>query len=268
MRAQRLEAMAGLRWISGAFAIFRVAPLRQLMLGLGFLLAVAVALSIPVVGFAIIWALLPALMVGPHAVAREASRGALPHAAQLISGFRSNAGAQLRLGGFYLAGMAAVLVASVPADGGHFAQAMLGMARLEFTDMQESSTQSAMMIVAALQTLLLAVLWYAPLLVAWQGVSAVKAVFFSAAATLINWRAFLVYSIGMSLLFTFVLMLAIAGAMLFGGTRALQSNSAAFAVLWTLMPVWFASSFLSYRDVFDAENSAGAGPPKSPTISP
>jgi len=96
----------------------------------------------------------------------------------------------------------------------------------------------------------------------------VKAAFFSAAAALINWRAFLVYGAGMTLLFAFVLMLALAGAMLLGGSRALQANSALFAVIWTLLPVWFASSYLSYRDVFDTEDAADGGQAKSPTIPP
>jgi hypothetical protein len=172
----------------------------------------------------------------------------------------------LRLGLIYLAGMALVLAASVPADDGRFAQAMVGIARLEFDDLQDAGTQNAMLVAAALQTLLLAALWYAPLLVAWAGQGVAKAVFFSAAAALFNWRAFLAYGIGMALLFGFVLLLAVAGAMLLGGPRALQANSAAFAVLWTLLPVWFASSYLSYRDVFEAEIAAAGEPPKSPTI--
>jgi hypothetical protein len=271
MRANRLDAIAGLRWIAEAFSIFRVAPVRQLAFSLAFLFALAVALSMPLVGFALVWLLIPALMVGPHAIARAASHGAPPAPGLLLSGFRRNFAAQLRLGGVYLAGMAAVLAASVPADDGRFAQAMIGAARLELEDLQTSGMQNAMLIIAVLQTALLAALWYAPLLVAWKGVEVVKAVFFSAAAALINWRAFLAYSVGMALLFTFVLMLALAGAMLFGGARALQANSAAFAVLWTLLPVWFASSYLSYRDVFDADgagSAAGGQPPKSPTIPP
>jgi hypothetical protein len=275
MRAQRLNAVAGLRWIAEAFAIFRVAPMRQLAFSLAFLFSLAVALSVPTVGFALVWLLIPALMVGPHAIARAAARGTPPPPGLLLAGFRRNLAAQLRLGGVYLGGMAAVLAASVPADDGRFAQAMLGVARIDFEDLQNPATQNAMLVVAGLQTLLLAALWYTPLLVAWKGIEVAKAVFFSAAATLINWRAFLAYSVGMTLLFTFVLMLALAGAMLFGGARALQANSAAFAVLWTLLPVWFASSYLSYRDVFqadsgedDAANATGEGPPKSPTIPP
>ncbi len=137
---------------------------------------------------------------------------------------------------------------------------------MEIEDLQKPELQRAMMIGAGLQTLLLAALWYAPLLVAWKGIGVLKAVFFSAAAALFNWRAFLAYGAGMTLLFALVLMLALAGAMLFGGSRALQANSALFAVIWTLLPVWFASSYLSYRDVFEAGSSGGEEPPKSPTI--
>ena len=201
-------------------------------------------------------------------LASRSGRGARPAPELLLEGFRGNVSAQLRLGAFYLAGMALVLAASIPADEGRFAQAMLGMARLEFEDLQDASTQDAMLVVAGLQTLLLAALWYAPLLVAWAGLGAAKAVFFSAAAAFINWRAFFAYGAGMALLFSFVLLLALAAAMLLGGTRALQANSAAFAVLWTLLPVWFASSYLSYRDVFETEDAAGGEPPKSPTMPP
>jgi len=268
MRAQRLQAAAGMRWIGDAFAIFRVAPLRQLVYSLGFLFALTVSLSLPAVGFALAWLLIPALMVGPHAVARAASRGVVPGGALLVAGFREGFRAQLRLGGVYLAGMVVVLAATIPADGGRFAQAMMGIARLEMEDLQNPGMQGAMLVGAGLQTALLAALWYAPLLVAWKGLSVVKAAFFSAAAALINWRAFLVYGAGMTLLFAFVLMLALAGAMLLGGSRALQANSALFAVIWTLLPVWFASSYLSYRDVFDTEDAADGGQAKSPTIPP
>jgi hypothetical protein len=261
MVAQRLDAAAGLRWIGESFAIFRVAPVRQLLLNLAFLFAVTVVLSLPVIGFALVWLLIPALLVGPHAVARAASTGAMPPSAMLVSGFRGALGGQIRLGGYYLAGMALVLLATVPADGGRFAQAMMGFGRIAIEDLQSDEMQRAMLVGAGLQTVLLAALWYAPLLVAWRAVPAGKAVFFSAVAAVINWRAFLAYGIAMTLLFAVVLMLALAGAVLIGGSRALQANSALFAVVWTLLPVWFGSSYLSFRDVFDAGASV-----KSPTM--
>jgi hypothetical protein len=135
-------------------------------------------------------------------------------------------------------------------------------------ELQAPALRNAMMIGAILQTVLLGALWYAPLLVAWKEIGTAKAVFFSAAATLINWRAFLAYGAGMLLLFALVLMLALFGAMLFGGGGALPANSAMFAVVWSMLPVWFAGSYLSYRDVFDADDGVGREPPKSPTIPP
>jgi len=103
--------------------------------------------------------------------------------------------------------------------------------------------------------------------VAWRGLSATKAAFFSAAATLINWRAFLAYGLAVMLLFGFVLMLALGGAMLLGGSGAGQANSALFSVVWTLLPVWFASSYVSYREVFSDHGLSGE-PAESSTIRP
>jgi hypothetical protein len=261
VRANRLPASRGLRWVTEAFLIFRVAPVRQLLLNLVFLFAATILVAVPVVGFAAVWLLFPALVVGPHAIARAAAGGAVPHPEQLLSGLRQSLPGQLRLGGFFLAAMLVVLAATVLADDGRFAQAMIGRTRLEIGDLQDPGLQQAMLIGAGLQTVLLGALWYAPLLVAWDGLSATKAAFFSAAAALINWRAFIVYGAAVMMLFGFVLLLAMGGAMLFGGSGAAQANSALFAVVWTLLPVWFASSYLSYRDVFASGEAA-----KSPTI--
>lgn len=247
--------------------VFRVAPVRQLLLNLAFLFASTIVVALPLVGFAAIWLLFPALIVGPHAVARMAAGGATPTADLLISGFRQRLPAQLRVGGVFLGAMLVVLAGTALADGGRFAQAVIGRATLELRDLQSPELQRAMLIGAGLQTLLLGALWYAPLLVAWRGLSATKAAFFSAAAALINWRAFLVYSLAVMLLFGFVLMLALGGAMLLGGSGVGQANSALFSVVWTLLPVWFASSYLSYREVF-SEEDPGEDPPKSPTIPP
>ena len=271
MRANRLAAVRGLRWVAEAFLIFRVAPVRQLLLNLLFLMACTILIALPLIGFVAIWLLFPALMVGPHAIARMAADGATPGFDLLVVGFRRRLPAQLRMGAVFLGAMVVVLAGTALADDGRFAQAVIGRSQLQLNDLQIPELQRAMLIGAALQTLLLGVLWYAPLLVAWDGLSAGKAAFFSAAAALINWRAFLAYGAAVMLLFGFVLMLALFGAMLFGGSGALQANSALFSVIWTLLPVWFASSYLSYRDVFSADHGEGGTfeePPKSPTIAP
>jgi hypothetical protein len=252
MRANRVPASRGIAWIGEGFMIFRAAPIRQLLMNLAFLFAITFAVAIPVLGFAVVWLLFPALAVGPHALSRAAERGETLEPGLLLAGFRAEFGAQLRLGGAFLAVMLLVLLATAIADGGHFAQAMIGRVQLEIADLQKPELQDAMLIGAALQSALLALLWYAPLLVAWDRMPAVKAVFFSTVAAFINWRAFLVYALGLSTLFAAALMLALGAAMLLAGGRGVQGNAALFGVIWTLLPIWFASSYVSYRDVFAA----------------
>src|SRR5258706_6461926 len=109
MRANRLPAIRGLRWVLEAFAIFRVAPVRQLLLSLAFLFASTILVALPLIGFAVIWLLFPALVVGPHAIARMASGGTTPAPALLISGFRQQLPAQLRTGAVFLGAMVVVL---------------------------------------------------------------------------------------------------------------------------------------------------------------
>ena len=270
MRANRLSAIRGLRWVVEAFSIFRVTPVRQLLFNLAFLFASTIVVALPWIGFAAIWLLFPALMVGPHAIARRAAGGTTPTPDLLLSGLRQQLPAQLRMGGVFLGAMVVVLAGTALADDGRFAQAVIGHTHLQLSDLQNPDLQRAMLIGAGLQTLLLGALWYAPLLVAWHGLSATKAAFFSAAGAFINWRAFLVYGVAILLLFGLVLMLALGGAMLIGGSGPAQANAALFSVVWTLLPVWFASSYLSYRDVFseDKVNDAAEEPPPSSTISP
>jgi hypothetical protein len=250
VRANRLPAASGLRWIAGGFLIFRAAPLRLLALDFVFLMTLGIVVGLPLAGFALVWVLLPAFVVGPHALARAAARGAAPDFAALVSGLRRDLAAQLRLGILYLAAMALVLAASAAADGGDFARAMIGHERLEVADLQRAEVELAMTLGAALQTLALGALWYAPLLVGWNRVPVARAAFYSAVAVAINWRAFLAYGAGITLLFAGVLMAALGAAMLFSGAGPAQANMALFSSILALLPVWFGSSYLSYVEVF------------------
>ena len=256
MRANRLESVQGLRWVVEGLRVVRAAPLRLLVLNFAFLFAISVAVAIPLIGFALVWLLIPAFVVGPHAISRAAAAGTPPDLALLVSGFRIRLPSQLRLGGVFLAAMILVLAATVLADDGRFAQAMIGHVRLEVDDLLNPDVRRAMMIGAGLQTAALTALWYAPLLVAWDGLPVSKAIFFSTTAAWINWRALLAYGVAMTLLFAFVLMLALGAAIFFSGGGAASGNVAFFAAIWTMLPIWFATSYLSYRDVFAAAETA------------
>jgi hypothetical protein len=92
--------------------------------------------------------------------------------------------------------------------------------------------------------------WFAPPLVSWHGTAPAKALFFSLAAALMNWRAFLVYGAvagAITLALPLVLFLAIGLAS--DGTQV-QPAVLVFPLLVLLLPVFFASFYASYRDVF------------------
>lgn len=262
MRANKLPARRGVAWIGEGFGLFRVAPLRQLLLNLLFLVMLFMLVALPKIGFLLVWVMVPILAIGPHALARDAARGAAPTLELLLEGFRRNPRGLLRLGGVFAGGMALTYLATMMVDDGRLAQAVMGRVPLRPEDLQSPLLQRALLVAAGVQTLLLGLLWYAPLLVAWNGVPVMKAIFFSAAATLLNWRAFLVFGLALSVLFTLVLMLAIGTALLLSGPRSMEGNTALFAVMWTLLPIGFAASYLSHRDVFgEAPGPASKEPP-------
>jgi hypothetical protein len=256
MRANRVAAAKGLRWLAEGFRVLRAAPLRLMALHLALLLAIAFMLSIPTAGFALFWLLSPALVVGPHAAARAAARGAAPGLALMTEGFRTEFPALLGLGGALLAALVAALGATALADDGRLFRAMVGIERLRIEDLLQPELHRALLVWALLQTAVLSVLWYAPLLVAWHRVPAAKAMFFSTAAVLLNWRAMLVFSGALTLALVLVSLLALAAATLVARTEAARISTAMFAATWTFLPVLFAASWRSYEAIFADANAS------------
>ena len=88
-----------------------------------------------------------------------------------------------------------------------------------------------------------------PPLAAWHSTGAVKALFFSLAATVMNWRAFVAYGAVtaiVTVVIPFVLVLVISLAC---GLR-FPAASLVFPLLVVVLPTLFASFYASYRDVF------------------
>lgn len=255
MRVNRVTAAEGLRWLAEGFRVLRAAPLQLMMLHLVLLFAIAFMLSIPTAGFLVFWLLSPALMVGPHAAARAAARGAAPGFALLLEGFRTEFPALLRLGGALLAALVVALGATALADDGRLLRAMLGIERLKIEDLFQPELHRALLVWALLQTAVLSIAWYAPLLVAWHGVPAIKSVFFSTAAVLLNWRAMLAFSGALILALLMVSLLALAVSTLVAGSEAARVSTASFAATWTFLPVFFAASWRSYEAIFAASGA-------------
>jgi hypothetical protein len=251
MQARIVGARRGARWLAEGWRLFRVAPLGWLAAVFGYWLLMTLVSLVPLVGVAAAAVLVPAFSVGFMAVARAASHNAAADVALLFDGFRHELRAQLVLGVAYLACLALILGASSLADEGTLARWMLTGQRPAEEVAESDAFFAALVTAAGLYLPVMAAFWFAPPLAAWHATGARKALFFSLAASLMNWRAFLAYGAVtaiVTLVIPFCALTALALAS--GGALRLPAASLVFPLLLILLPTLFASFYASYRDVF------------------
>ena len=174
----------------------------------------------------------------------------------MLEGFRIGFASLARLGALFLVLLLAALGVTALADEGRFFRAMIGIERLRMEDLLGPALPRALLLWAILETAIFSVLWYAPLLVAWHGLPALKAAFFSVAAVVLNWRAMLAFGLA-TVLALFALSLgALAVASLVSSTDGARITTAAFATTWTFLPMLFAASWRSYQAIFAAQSAS------------
>ena len=251
MQARIVGARSGARWLAEGWRLFRVAPLGWLAAVFGYWLLMTLVSLVPLVGVAAAAVVVPAFSVGFMAVARAASHSAAADVALLFDGFRHELRAQLALGVAYLACLGLILGASSLADDGSLARWMLTGQRPPDDVMESDAFFAALVTAAALYLPVMAAFWFAPPLAAWHATGARKALFFSLAASFMNWRAFVAYGAVtaiVTLVIPFCALTALALAS--GGALRLPAASLVFPLLLILLPTLFASFYASYRDVF------------------
>ncbi|MGH8668384.1 MAG: BPSS1780 family membrane protein, partial [Burkholderiales bacterium] len=96
--------------------------------------------------------------------------------------------------------------------------------------------------------------WFAPPLAAWHSTGALKALFFSFVACLMNWRAFLAYGAAVAVMMMAVPLATLLALRAFAGAGlGVAVASLVFPLLLLMLPTLFASFYVSYRDVFGVE---------------
>lgn len=223
----------GWAWIKQSFALFKRNPFSWLGALLLWIVISMVLGLIPLVSFIV--SLFSGVIAGGFMLgAHEQDQGGDFRVSHLFAGFSTNFGALLLLGVFYLIGIILIGVGMGITMGG----AMVATGAAEGADpaaMQAMITSPAMLIPiligATLITLLIMAYWFAPALVAIEGVSALTAMTLSFKACLKNMLPFLVYGIIATLLF-------IIGAL------------PVFLGLLIVVPVIMASVYTGYRDIF------------------
>ena len=188
MHARTLPARHGILWLLAGFALFRRNPPLLTVLTFAYLLLVVLINLVPLIGPFMLPLALPALtaMLGNGCQAIE--RNKLFTSEDLSRGLVERRVEVLRLGGWHLVGSTVLVIVGV----------MLGT---DLTIDPEMSQERAMDLLTDLSILLtlssplLMAFWFAPLLTLWDGVPALKSVFFSFVACWRNWRAFAVYGL-------------------------------------------------------------------------
>ncbi|QEL66343.1 putative transmembrane protein [Oryzomicrobium terrae] len=256
--ARIVPASRGWRWVSEGFGLFRRNPgvLALMVVGYWFLLG---ALNlVPILGGVAATMLVPALSVGVLTACREIDQGRSPLPHLLFAGLRQRLGPLVALGGLnFICSMLVLSLVSLLDDGALLRWMGSGV-RPDADELEALATAAEVGLALYIPVFL--AFWYAPQLVAWHDHSLGKSLFFSFFACLRNWRAFLVYGVTLVLLGGVIPGLAV--GLLAGGGNLAVLLSVPF--LMAIAPIFFASFYLSYRDVFseaaDDETPDGVEP--------
>ncbi|HNJ76027.1 MAG TPA: BPSS1780 family membrane protein [Azospira sp.] len=251
MQAKKLTAGDGWRWLGGGFALFRKNPPMLTLVIMAYWLTLAMTNIIPLLGPVIATLAIPAFSVSLMNAVRKLDNGQPLELPILFSGFRKELKTLIVLGGLYLATSLTALGASALADGGLFLQTMIGSYKPSPEELASGEFLAAAQIALILMAPVIMAWWYAPVLVAWHGFSAGKALFFSLFACLRNWRAFFAYT-ACALFFGGILPGILLGVLvaIVPGAASVASTLFMLPLMFVLAPTLVASFYVSYRDVF------------------
>jgi hypothetical protein len=251
MQARILPAASGARWLADGWRLFRAAPLGWPAVVFLYLLLTQMLALMPVIGFGALL-LVPTFTVGLLAAARALSRGGPADVRLLFDGFRKDLlRPQLALGVIYLICTILIIAGVRLTDADGALRSVLTGTR-NADEVQFGDVFPPLAVFALIYTPVSMMFWFAPQLAAWHATGVAKALFFSFAACLMNWRAFVFYIVSIaSAAIAAVVMLGIVG--LSGGGSSTTAAYFAVAILLVLLPVVYASIYASYRDVFGVE---------------
>jgi len=254
MEVRFVPALNGWKWLVEAFALFRKDP--GVWVGIVILLYVVLTLlvRVPVLGVVVVL-FVPALLAGMMQGCRALESGERLKVAHLFSGFQKNPGALVTLGGVSLVGNLGLLMLLTAMSGDAVTEVMKGTASgaadpaaAEAILRAAPSILRAALVVMVLSLPLLMALWFAPLLVHFDGLRPGRALFVSLWACWKNPLPFLVYG------------LAVLSAMVVLTPFSVAFRQADLS-LWLLAPVLVPSIYTSYRDLFVPRAEAPAEAP-------
>jgi uncharacterized membrane protein len=252
MEVQLVAAGKGWQWIVDGFSLFRRSPAMWLALTLLLGVIWLASMIVPLLGPLLFNLFSPALFVGLMLGCRALERGEELQVGHLFAGFRDRLAPLVTVGGVYLVGTILVVGVVLVAAGGTMLPAVLSKSGTDVETLRAAlrSMALALAIGAAVYLPLIMLIWFAPLLVVFEGMAPLAAMKLSFAACLKNTLPFTVYG------------LAILGLWFVLSLPAVMGPAGAVIVVALLVasiPVLVCSIYASYKDVFVARGAPAAG---------
>jgi hypothetical protein len=188
----------GYVWFRQGLWLFRKNPLTFLMLLFIYLMALQLAIFIPLIGIIAALVLNPGLFVGIMTACREVIQNRRVSPTILVSAFRTGdktaVRGLLKLGGLYA--LAVFLLSLLVGSLIDLRELMPVLLRETEPTAETANIMYRALVIGGLLYIPVAMMfWFAPLLVAWHGVTPGKAIFFSWIACWRNRGAFLIFGL-------------------------------------------------------------------------
>ena len=243
MTPRTVDAGNGWQWIVDGFGLFKKFPALWIAFAVALAVIWFVSFAIPLLGPLLFNLLFPVLLAGIMLGCRAVDDGKELRFGYLFAGFQNNAAALVTIGGVYLVGSIVILGVVFLTGGGSMMATMMqkNPGDLQMAAGVVRSMTLALMVAAALSVPLMMLVWFAPLLVAFENMKPVDAMKVSFSACLANWLAFLIYGLIMMVLWVIAAIPMGLGLII-------------------VAPVLLCSVYASFRDIFGAPAAApGSG---------
>ena len=252
MEVQLVSAGKGWQWIVDGYALFRKSPAMWIAITLLLGLIWLASMIIPLLGPLLFNLFSPLLFAGLMAGCRSLENGKALEIRHLVAGFKDYAAPLVTIGGVYLVGTIVVVGIVLMIAGGAMLPSMLSKAGTDIETLRAamSSMAFALAVGAAVYLPLVMLIWFAPLLVMFDGMTPIAAMKLSFAACFKNTLPFTVY--GLAILGLWVVMSLPAAMGVIGLLLVV-------VLLVVSMPVLACSVYASYRDIFVARGASTAG---------
>lgn len=236
MEIHQVNAKQGLQWILSGFYLFRKAPLAWIMVCFTLVL-IAMSMSfIPLLGKFIFTLISPVFLAGIMLGCKDMEQGKPLEITHLLAAFRTNSAPLITIGGVYLIGQILIIGLVMLIGGSQMTDMLLYGKRVDESELMGvmSNMLTSSLIALTLSIPLMMASWFSPLLVIFHNVPPIVAMQRSFFSCLRNFIPFQVYGITLIVLTILCLMPYGIG-------------------LIVLIPVMFASIYVSYKDIFLAE---------------